>query len=43
MSILLQSMGLSLKSTILALARDVTFFVSSIILIPYLSHSVVTM
>ncbi len=43
MSILLQSMGSSLKSTILALARDVVFFVPSIILIASLSHSVVTM
>ena len=43
MSILLQSMGSSLKSTILALARDVIFFVPSIILIASLSHSVVTM
>ena len=43
MSILLQSMGSSFKSTILALARDVIFFVPSIILIASLSHSVVTM
>ena len=43
MSILLQSMGSSLKSTILALARDVIFFVPSIILIANLSHNVVTM
>ena len=43
MSILLQSMGSSLKSTILALARDVIFFVPTIILIASLSHSVVTM
>ena len=43
MSILLQSMSSSLKSTILALARDVIFFVPSIILIASLSHSVVTM
>lgn len=43
MSILLQSMGSSLKSTILALARDVIFFVPSIIIIANLSHSVVTM
>ena len=43
MSILLQSMGSSLKSTILALARDVIFFVPSILLIASLSHSVVTM
>ena len=43
MSILLQSMGSSLKSTILALARDVIFFVPAIIFIATLSHSVVTM
>ena len=43
MSILLQSMGSSLKSTILALARDVIFFVPAIILIAHFSHSVVTM
>ena len=43
MSILLQSMGSSLKSTILALARDVVFFVPAIILLATLSHSVVTM
>ena len=43
MSILLQSMGSSLKSTVLALARDVIFFVPSIIIIASLSHSVVTM
>ena len=43
MSILLQSMGSSLKSTILALARDVIFFVPAIIIIANLSHSVVTM
>jgi len=43
MSILLQSMGSSLKSTILALARDVIFFVPTIIIIAHFSHSVVTM
>ncbi len=43
LSILLQSMGSSFKSTILALARDVIFFVPSIIIIASLSHSVVTM
>ena len=43
MSILLQSMGSSLKSTLLALARDVIFFVPSILLIASLSHSVVVM
>ncbi len=42
-SILLQSMGSSFKSTILALARDVIFFVPAIVLIATLSHSVVTM
>lgn len=42
-SILLQSMGSSLKSTILALSRDVVFFVPAIILIANISHSVVTM
>ena len=43
LSILLQSMGSSLKSTLLALARDVIFFVPAIIIIATLSHSVVTM
>ena len=43
MSILLQSMGSGLKSTLLALARDVIFFVPAIIIIATLSHSVVTM
>ncbi len=43
LSILLQSMGSSIKSTILALARDVIFFVPAIIIIASLSHSVVTM
>ena len=43
MSILLQSMGSSLKSTLLALSRDVIFFVPTIILIASLSHSVVIM
>lgn len=43
MSILLQSMGSSLKSTILALSRDVIFFVPAIIIIAKLSNSVVTM
>ncbi len=42
-SILLQSMGFSLKSTLLALSRDVIFFVPSIIIIATVSHSVVTM
>ncbi len=43
MSILLQSMGSSIKSTFLALARDVIFFVPAIIVISSVSHSVVTM
>ena len=43
MSILLQSMGSGLKSTLLALTRDVIFFVPAIIIIATLSHSVVTM
>ena len=43
MSILLQSMGSSVKSTILALARDVIFFVPAIVLIASISHSVVIM
>ena len=43
MSILLQSMGSSLKSTILALSRDVIFFVPSIIILANISSSVVTM
>ena len=43
LSILLQSMGSSLKSTLLALARDVLFFVPAIIIIASLSKSVVTM
>lgn len=43
MSILLQSMGSSIKSTILALSRDVIFFVPAIIIIAKLSNSVVTM
>ncbi len=42
-SILLQSMGSGFKSTLLALARDVIFFVPTIIIIASLSHSVVTM
>ena len=42
-SILLQSMGSSFKSTILALARDVIFFVPAIVIIATISHSVVTM
>ncbi len=43
LSIILQSMGSSVKSTLLALARDVIFFVPAIIIIATLSHSVVTM
>ncbi len=42
-SILLQAMGSSVQSTLLALARDVLFFVPAIILIASISHSVVTM
>ncbi len=42
-SILLQSMGSSFKSTLLALSRDVIFFVPAIIIIATISHSVVTM
>ena len=42
-SIILQSMGTSIKSTMLALARDVIFFVPAITLIANLSQSVVTM
>ncbi len=42
-SILLQSMGSGLKSTLLALARDVIYFVPAIIIIANLTHSVVTM
>ena len=43
LSILLQSMGASFKSTLLALARDVIFFVPAIVIIALLSKSVVTM
>ncbi len=43
LAILLQSMGSSFKSTLLALARDVLFFVPAIITIAVLSHSVVIM
>ncbi len=43
LSIILQSMGASFKSTLLALARDVIFFVPAIIIIAFLSHSVVIM
>ena len=42
-SILLQSMGSSFKSTFLALARDVIFFVPTIIIIATLTHSVKAM
>lgn len=42
-SILLQSTGSGLKSTLLALARDVFFFVPAIITIAVLSNSVVSM
>ena len=43
LGIILQSMGASFKSTLLALARDVIFFVPAIIIIAFLSHSVVIM
>ena len=42
-SILLQSMGSSFKSTILALSRDVIFFVPSIVIIAVSTKSVVSM
>ena len=42
-SIILQSMGNSTKSTILALLRDVIVFVPASLIIAYLSHSIVTM
>ena len=42
-SIILQSMGSSFKSTLLALARDVIFFVPAIIVIATITHSVVYM
>ena len=42
-SILLQSMGSSFKSTLLALSRDVIFFVPVIIIVTSISRSVVTM
>lgn len=42
-SILLQSMGSSFKSTLLALARDVIFFVPAITILATISKSVVTM
>ncbi len=43
LSILLQAMGSSFKSTILALARDVIFFVPAITIIASLSKNAVTM
>ena len=43
MSILLQSMGNSIKSTLLALSRDVIFFIPAIIILASLTHSVVSM
>ncbi len=43
LSILLQSMGSSFKSTLLALSRDVLFFVPAILLLAKISESVVTM
>ena len=42
-SIILQSMGSSFSSTLLALSRDVIFFVPTIILIASLTHNVVTL
>lgn len=42
-SILLQAMGKSFESTLLALSRDVIFFVPAIIIIAEISGSVVTM
>ena len=42
-SILLQSMGSSWKSTLLALSRDVIFFIPAIIILANASHSVVDM
>ncbi len=42
-SILLQSIGSSLKSTVLALARDVIFFVPAIVLLALGSHNIVIM
>ena len=42
-SILLQSMGSSTKSTILALSRDVIFFVPAIVIIASITNSVVSM
>ena len=42
-SICLQSMGSSFKSTLLALSRDVIFFVPAILIIANVSESVVTM
>ena len=43
LSVLLQSMGSSFKSTLLAFARDVIFFVPLIIIIATISNSVVVM
>ncbi len=43
LSIILQAMGSSFKSTLLALSRDVIFFVPAIIIIALKSQSVVTM
>ena len=42
-SILLQAMGSSLKSTILASIRDVIFFVPSLIIISSITHNIVLM
>ena len=43
LSIILQAMGSSFKSTLLALSRDVIFFVPAILIIALKSQSVVTM
>ncbi len=42
-SIILQSIGSSLKSTLLALSRDIFYFIPASIIMGSLSHSVVTM
>lgn len=42
-SIMLQSMGSSIKSTILALARDIIIFVPTVIIIANTTHSVISM
>ena len=43
LAILLQSMGSSVKSTLLSFSRDVAFFVPSIIIIASITSSVITM